>query len=72
MTKLLSEAFQKASVLPESLQNELAQELLDEIEWEMKWDESLNNTTEKLDRLAEKALKEHAAGKTEEMGFDEL
>jgi hypothetical protein len=31
MTKLLSEAFEKASELPENLQDELARELLDEL-----------------------------------------
>ena len=33
MTELLSKALQKASDLPDSLQDDLAQEILDEIEW---------------------------------------
>ncbi|MDP8247753.1 MAG: hypothetical protein P9M00_06415 [Candidatus Tritonobacter lacicola] len=72
MTKLLSKAFQKASLLPEDLQNQLAQELLEEIEWEKAWDESLTKSQDKLISLAEKAVREYEAGKTKQMGFDEL
>ena len=72
MTKLLAEAFQKASRLPKSVQDQLAQELLEEIEWESRWDETLAKSQDKLDRMADKALQEYKAGKTKEMGFDEL
>ena len=72
MTKLLAQAFQKASRLPNSLQDQLAQELLEEIEWESRWDETLANSQDKLDKMADKALREYKAGKTKEMGFDDL
>ena len=72
MTKLLTEAFEKASSLPEDLQDQLAQEFLEEIAWEARWDETLAGSQDKLDRLAEKAEQEYRAGKTKEMGFDEL
>ena len=72
MTKLLTEAFEKASSLPEDLQDQLAQEFLEEIAWEARWDETLAGSQDKLDRLAEKAGQEYRAGKTKEMGFDEL
>ena len=72
MTKLLTEAFEKASRLPDNLQDQLAQELLDEIEWETHWDQTLANSQDKLERLAEKAAQEYRTGKTKEIGFDEL
>jgi hypothetical protein len=72
MTNLLAQAFQKASELPENIQDELASELLEEIEWESRWDKTLNDSQNALDQLAQKALDEYHAGKTKEMGFDEL
>ncbi|MGD0089518.1 MAG: hypothetical protein ABSE73_06315 [Planctomycetota bacterium] len=72
MTKLLTKAFERASTLSEEQQDQLAKELLDELAWEMRWDETLANSQDKLDKLAEKAENEFRAGKTKEMGFDEL
>ena len=72
MTNLLAQAFQKASQLPEDLQDELASALLEEIEWESRWDKTLAESQDKLDQLAQKALDEYQSGKTKEMGFDEL
>lgn len=45
MTALLQEAFQKASDLPEDIQELVAKELLGEIEWETRWDDTLTNST---------------------------
>jgi hypothetical protein len=72
MTNLLAQAFQKASELPENLQDEIACGLLDEIEWESQWDKTLADSQDKLDQMAQKALDEFQSGKTKEMGFDEL
>ncbi|MBM3334405.1 hypothetical protein FJY63_07065 [Candidatus Sumerlaeota bacterium] len=72
MTNLLNHAFRKASGLSEDLQDQLAQELLEEMEWETRWDHTLADSQEKLDRLAERAEQEYRAGKTKEMGFDDL
>jgi hypothetical protein len=72
MTKLLQEAFNKASQLPEELQDELAQEVLDELLWEVKWDETLERSSDVLDSMAQKALDDFDHGKTEEKGMDEL
>ncbi|MEW6138234.1 MAG: hypothetical protein AB1733_08380 [Thermodesulfobacteriota bacterium] len=72
MTKLLAQAFKKASELPDELQDQLAQELLEEIEWESRWDSTLDGSQETLERLAKKALREYRSGKTKEMGFDDL
>jgi len=72
MTKLLSDAFEKASELPENLQDELARMLLDELAWETRWDQTLADSSAKLDELADEALKDYRAGRTKEMGFDEV
>jgi hypothetical protein len=72
MTKLLAEAFHKASSLSDELQDQLAQQLLDELDGETRWDETLATSQETLDRLAEMAEREYRAGRTKEMGFDEL
>ncbi len=72
MTHLLAQAFQKASQLPEHIQDELANELLEEIEWESRWDKTIADSPDKIDLLAQKALDEYRSGKTKEMGFDEL
>jgi hypothetical protein len=72
MTSLLNQAFQKASQLPDRLQDELAQEFLAEIESEGRWDQALADSQDQLDRMAEKALEEYRTGKTREMGFDEI
>ena len=72
MTALLQEAFQKASGLPEDVQELVAKELLDEIEWESQWDRTLANSQPLLDRLTAKAMRDYQEGKTEEKGFDEL
>jgi hypothetical protein len=72
MTKLLTQAFEKASELPDDLQDQLSLELLEEIEWEARWDNALVSSQEKLERLAEKAMHKYRTGKTREMGFDDL
>jgi hypothetical protein len=72
MTALLTQAFEKASSLPEPLQDELARLLLEEIDWEARWDHSLSVTGIQIDAMAEKALRDFRAGKASETGFDEL
>jgi len=72
MTKLLAEAFEKASKLPENLQDELARDLLEELTGEARWDQTLAQSADALDEMAEQALKEHRAGRTKRMGFDKL
>ncbi len=72
MTKLLAEAFERASALPEELQDEVARQLLEELAWEARWGQTLAESGDAVDRMAEEALREYRAGKTQEMGFDEL
>ncbi len=72
MTELLSKAFEQAVKLPQTLQDEIAEQLLEDIEGELKWDETLAKSHDKLAKLADQALKEFKAGRTQKMGFDEL
>ncbi|MFA4835718.1 MAG: hypothetical protein WC749_06610 [Dehalococcoidia bacterium] len=72
MTSLLQDAFEKASKLPADLQDQIAQTLLVEITWEEQWDETLLNSQDLLERMANHAISEFEAGKTHEKGFDEL
>ena len=72
MTALLREAFEKASALPEDVQELVARELIEEIEWESRWDVTLADSQPLLDQLTARAMQEYREGKTEEKGFDEL
>lgn len=72
MTRLLTKAFEEASRLPDSLQDELAEKLLEDLEGEEEWDATLANSLDVLDKLADKALEDYEAGRTKKMGFDEL
>ena len=66
MTELLQWAFDRASELPESQQDEFARFLLAELDSERRWDEllSLPESDDLLDRWANDALDAHKAGRT--------
>ena len=72
MTKLLEEAFKKASKLPEVEQNALAKWLLEELEDEKKWEKEFSESEDVLNQLADEALAAHRKGKTKPMDFDRL
>ncbi len=72
MTTLLSKAIKRIQVLPQELQDELAEQLLEDLESELKWQKTLAKPQTKLDKLANQALRDSAEGKTKKMGFDEL
>ena len=72
MTELLAKAFEQASELPSRLQDELARQILEDLIGESKWDETLARTQDQLEKLGDEALAELRAGRTVEMGFDEL
>ena len=67
MTRRLSQAFAEAAQLPELEQDTLAEWLLAEIESEKRWEEAFAGSTDALDRLAEEALAEHRAGRTQDL-----
>jgi hypothetical protein len=72
MTTLLERAFNKASTLNATLQDELAEQWLTEIEWEVHWEATLAQSQDMLNQMAMEALREYHAGKTVKKGFDEL
>ncbi len=70
MRTLLKEAFEKASKLPESVQNEIAAQLIEDIENEMKWQTEFEKSQDKLEKLGLKAVADFKAGFGKEGGFD--
>lgn len=67
MTKALEEAFQAASKLPAVKQDDLAAAISAELEAVEAWEESLNRSRGALSRLAEEALTDYRAGRTERL-----
>jgi hypothetical protein len=72
MTQLLERAFTEASKLPELQQNVLARWLIDELLVEKKWERLFADSEDLLADLAEEALQEHRAGKTQPLDLDVL
>jgi hypothetical protein len=72
MTRLLAQAIEEASRLPETLQDEIAERLLDDIHGEEQWDQTLARSADALETLANRDLADFKAGRTKQMGFDEL
>jgi hypothetical protein len=72
MTKLLQEAFAKASELTTEEQDVLASRLLAELADEDEFDCAIAASADKLARLAQAALDEHRAGQTQELDPDSL
>lgn len=72
MTRLLEEAFAAAAGLPEADQNALAAALLDELASEREVDSLITSRPDVLARLAEEAIAEHRAGRSEPLDPDRL
>jgi len=72
MTTSLKKAFDKASGLPEAVQEQLAEQMLEDIEGELKWDQTLADSQGLLEDLASKARRAQQEGKTTKKGFDDL
>lgn len=72
MTKLLEHAIAEVSKLSADEQDAIAALILEEIEDENRWDESFQKSQDALARLAEEALIEDKAGKTQELDPDRL
>ena len=72
MTKLLQEAFKKASELPETEQDTLAKWLLEELQSEREWDRLFAESPDILERLGDEAIDAHKKGKTRPMDFERL
>lgn len=73
MTELLERVFAEAAKLPEEAQDRIAAQMLhQELADDAKWDASFAASAPLLEQLAAEALEEYRAGRTEELGFDEL
>jgi hypothetical protein len=72
MTKALKKAFEAASRLAEADQDELAAAILEELEADERWEAAFACSQDALARLADEALEEHRAGRTEPLDPDAL
>jgi len=72
MTKALEKAFEAASRLPDPDQDELAAAILEELEADERWEATFARSQDALERLADEALDEHRAGRTEPLDPDAL
>jgi len=65
MTKALEQAFQEASKLPEAEQDALAEAIRNEVLSEDAWEQSFSTSSDELEKLADEAIAEHRAGRTQ-------
>jgi hypothetical protein len=72
MTKLLTEAFEKASKLSPEEQDQVARWLLEELEDELKWSAAFEDSQDALSKMADHALEERRAGQTKPLDPDDL
>ena len=72
MTELLKQAIEKIERLSEDQQNAIATIILEELEDEIKWEQSFANSQDLLAELANEAITEHKAGKTQELDPETL
>jgi hypothetical protein len=70
MTRLLEEAFRKASALPEVEQDVIAASILADLEDERLWSETFANSQDVLAELAAEAHAEHRSGRTLSLDSD--
>lgn len=72
MTELLEKAFREAAKLSPEEQDALASLLLAELESERRLEETFERSQDLLAELADQALRDDDAGRTEELVPDEL
>jgi len=72
VSKLLEQAIEEAHKLPESDQEAIGAWLLAELESERRWDDLFSKPSAAIDRMAQKALEAHRAGKTAPLDPDKL
>jgi hypothetical protein len=65
MTKALEQAFREAAKLPEAEQDALAEAIRSEVMGDEDWERSFADSTDALERLADEAIAEHRAGRTQ-------
>ena len=72
MTQLLEQALGEVQKLPDAGQDAIAAIILEEIADERRWDEGFARSQEQLGRLANRVREDIRAGKTRDVGIDEL
>ncbi len=74
MNQLLQEAFEKAAELPQAEQDRFARFLLAELESEGQWAElfARPESEDLLEHLADEALSEHRAGRSQPLSVEDL
>jgi aspartate/glutamate racemase len=72
MNTKLKEVLEAVSRLPERDQEELAAVILQELEDESRWEAAFEASQPQLKRLAEEAVEEYRAGRTEPLDPDAL
>ncbi len=72
MTKLLKKAFAEASKLEGDEQDALGRWLLQELASQRRWEDTLANSQDALTTLADEALLEHHAGRTQKLDPQKL
>ena len=72
MSDRLKRAFDEASKLPEKEQDALAEWILREMESGRRWRDAFASSEDRLAELADEALEEHSAGRTQELEPDSL
>lgn len=74
MTQLLEKAFKQAARLPDEGQDEFARLMLAELASEQRWADlfARPESEDLLEQLADEALAEHRAGKTQRLNPDDL
>ncbi len=65
MTQLLEKAISEIKKLPNDEQDAIAAVLMAELESERQWERAFDSTAEQLSSLADEALAQYRAGKTE-------
>ena len=68
----MKEAFEAASRLPDREQDELAAAILEELDADERWEVAFARSQDALERLANEALEEHRAGRTEPLDPEAL
>ncbi len=74
MTRLLQQAFERASELPETEQDRFARFVLAELESERQWTELFARPESEnlLERLTDESLSEHHAGRSQPLSLNEM
>ena len=72
MTELLHTAFDRASKLPPEVQDELARQLLDDLANEERWLTAFDHASHALNELADEAIADNRANRTQPLDPDSL